>query len=53
MIEGKSVIENLRKKKSAAAKIPEIISELVDATDPDKIKDLLKKYSELGDKKNG
>ncbi|MDR1370812.1 MAG: phage holin family protein [Dysgonamonadaceae bacterium] len=54
-IELKSVIENLNRKKSAAAKIPEIIAELIATTDRDKVAELLKNYSELGkkDKENG
>ncbi len=50
LIECKSVIENARAKKSVAAKIPELMAELLECTDKEKMAELLKKWSELGDK---
>lgn len=42
IIEAKSVIENSRRKKSQAAKVPEIIKKLVNAQTATKVQDLLK-----------
>lgn len=54
-IEGKSVIENSRRKKAHAAKVPDIIKQIVEATTAEQGRDILKKVAnfiaEGGDKK--
>lgn len=54
-IEGKSVVENSRRKKAHAAKVPDIIKQIVEATTAEQGRDILKKVAnfiaEGGDKK--
>ncbi len=50
IIELKSVLENASAKKSSAAQIPDIISEIIKCTDTDKASELVKRLKELGDK---
>jgi hypothetical protein len=50
LIELKSVIENSKIKKSAAARIPEIMTELLACTDKEKMLELLLKWQQLNDK---
>ncbi len=50
LIECKSVVENLRAKKSAAAKIPDLMVQLLNCTDTEKMKELLGKWKTLDDK---
>lgn len=46
MIEGKSVLENFRKKKSNAADIVEVIGEILDCADSDTAQKIIKKLKE-------
>jgi hypothetical protein len=50
LIELKSVIENAKVKKSAVARIPEVMAELLACTDKEKMLDLLLKWQQLNDK---
>ena len=52
LIEAKSVIENLRRKKSAAAEVPELVIELLKRYDADKIESVINILSKLNNKKN-
>ena len=45
LIEGKSVIENARKKKSASAEIPDIIAKIVNAKNYEQAKDIVRELS--------
>lgn len=44
-IEGKSVVENSRRKKAHAAKVPDIIKQIVEATTAEQGRDILKKVA--------
>lgn len=46
-IEGKSVIENSRRKKAHAGEIPDILRQIVEATTQEQGKDILKRIAEL------
>lgn len=46
-IEGKSVIENSRRKKAHAGEIPDILRQIVEATTQEQGKDVLKRIAEL------
>lgn len=46
-IEGKSVIENSRRKKAHAGEIPDILRQIVEATTKEQGKDILKRMAEL------
>ena len=48
VIEGKSVLENFRKKKSAAAKIVDTIAAIVDATDNETAEKIIKAIKDDG-----
>lgn len=58
IIEGKSVLENLQKKKSSAAQVVDIIQAIVDATDNETAEKIIKAIKDDGklrkeEKKNG
>ena len=46
VIEGKSVLENYKKKKSNAADIAEVIGEILDCADSDTAQKIIKKLKE-------
>ena len=52
LIELKSVIENSRAKKSAVAKIPEVIASILKCNNKEEAANLIEKIYELGDKHN-
>ncbi len=51
IIEGKSVLENLRKKKSHAAELLDVVGDIVDCTDADMAKKIIEKIKKNGNQR--
>lgn len=49
LIEGKSVVENSRKKKSSAADIPDIIKNIVNASNVDQAKAIINQFNNINE----
>lgn len=49
LIEGKSVVENSRKKKSSAADIPDIIKTIVNASNVDQAKAIINQFNKINE----
>ena len=49
LIEGKSVVENSRKKKSSAANIPDIIKTIVNASNVDQAKAIINQLNKINE----